>query len=258
MIDIGANLTDKVFQKDLDSVLARAQSAGIDQIVLTGTDIKNSHRARELATEHPQFLYSTAGIHPHVADTFTEQSIDTLKDLAHHNSVVAVGETGLDFFRNFSPKDAQIRAFEAQLDLAHSMELPVFIHDRESNGLLLEILRNFRDLRGVVHCFTGSTELMKKYLDLDFYIGITGWVCDERRGRSLKYSVRYIPDERLLTETDAPYLLPRNINPLPRSRRNEPCFLPYVLKTLADARNQSLDHVKEITIRNAKHLFALD
>ncbi|MCY3627361.1 MAG: YchF/TatD family DNA exonuclease [Gammaproteobacteria bacterium] len=258
MIDIGANLSDKVFRKDLNDVLTRAKNAQVEQIILTGTDIEHSTLAFDIAQQHPGFLCSTAGVHPHLASTFDITTVHVLQEIAEHKLVVAVGETGLDFFRNLSPKKSQVYAFEAQLDLARNLNLPAFIHDRDTNGLLLEILHNYRDVPGVIHCFTGSTELMKEYLDLGFYIGITGWICDERRGTALRKSVRYIPDDKLLTETDAPYLIPRTIKPLPRSRRNEPSYLPYVLRELALTRNQSLEHITQITTRNAKQLFELD
>lgn len=257
MIDIGANLFDRAFRLDLKETLTRAQNAHVARIILTGTDIEISIRARDLAQQHPGFLYSTAGVHPHLASIFESSSINELTAIAKDESVVAIGETGLDFYRQLSPKSSQVYAFEAQLDLARTLNLPAFIHDRESNGLLLKILKKFRDVTGVVHCFTGSTKLMKEYLDLGFYIGITGWICDERRGVELRESVRYIPDDRLLTETDAPYLIPRTIKPLPRSRRNEPRYLMYIVRELALARNQSPGHVAQITSRNAKQLFEL-
>lgn len=258
MIDIGANLSDKVFRNDLEDVLTRAKNVQVKQIILTGTDIEHSILARDIALQHPGFLFSTAGLHPHLASTFDTTTINVLSEIAQNNSVVAIGETGLDFYRNLSPKKSQVDAFEVQLDLARNLNLPAFIHDRDSKGLLKEILHNYRDVPGVVHCFTGSTELMKEYLELGFYIGITGWICDERRGSALRESVRYIPDDRLLSETDAPYLIPRTIKPRPRSRRNEPSYLPYVIHELALARNQSVEHITQITIKNAKKLFELD
>lgn len=258
MIDIGANLSDKVFRNDLEDVLTRAKNAQVEQIILTGTDIEHSILACDIAQQHSGFLFSTAGLHPHLASTFDTTTINVLSEIAQNKLVVAVGETGLDFYRNLSPKKSQVNAFEAQLDLARNLNLPAFIHDRDSNGLLKEILNNYSDIPGVVHCFTGSTELMKEYLELGFYIGITGWICDERRGSALRESVRYIPDDRLLSETDAPYLIPRTIKPRPRSRRNEPSYLPYVIHELAVARNQSVEHITQITIKNAKKLFELD
>ncbi|MXZ56217.1 MAG: YchF/TatD family DNA exonuclease [Gammaproteobacteria bacterium] len=258
LIDIGANLTDKAFRSDLEDVLARAQRANVNHIVVTGTDIEHSRRALDLCGQHSGYLSSTAGIHPHNAASVQTQTIQQLTQIARNKCVVAIGETGLDYFRNFSPRLDQISAFETQLQLAVELELPAFIHDRDSKGELLAILKNFPNLSAVIHCFTGSASLLQDYLDLGLYIGITGWICDERRGLELYQCVNLIPDERLLIETDSPYLIPRSMKPRPRSRRNEPSFLEHVCITLAAARGQTFEHVQQITQQNAKTLFGLD
>ena len=258
MIDIGANLTDKAFHSDLESVLARAQQANVNHIVVTGTDLKHSQLAIDLCVQYSDYLSATAGIHPHNASSVEEKSIQQLTRIAQNKSVVAIGETGLDYYRNFSPRFDQISAFEQQLQLAVELNLPVFIHDRDSNGELLAIVKNFSNLRAVIHCFTGTAPLLRNYIDLGLYVGITGWICDERRGDELYKSVNLIPDDRLLMETDSPYLLPRTMTPKPRSRRNEPAFLQYVCASLAQARRQSADHIQQITQENAKTLFGLD
>ena len=258
MIDIGANLTDKAFHSDLDSVLARAKLANVKHIVVTGTDLKHSQLAIDLCVQHSDYLSSTAGIHPHNASSVREESIQQLTRIAQNTPVVAIGETGLDYHRNFSPRVDQISAFEQQLQLAEDLELPAFIHDRDSSGELLAIVKNFSRLRAVIHCFTGSAALLQDYVDLGLYVGITGWICDERRGDELYKCVYLIPDDRLLMETDSPYLLPRTMTPKPRSRRNEPAFLKYVCSSLAQARGQSAEHIRQITQENAKTLFGLD
>ena len=258
MIDIGANLTDKVFRDDLDSVVARARHANINHVVVTGTDLKHSQLAIDLCGRYPGYLFSTVGIHPHNAADTKAKSMQQLTRLTHSQYVVAIGETGLDYYRNFSPRLDQIRVFEEQLQLAQELNLPAFIHDRDSRGELLTILKNFPDLRAVIHCFTGNATLLRSYLDLGLYVGITGWICDERRGQDLYSCASLIPDDRLLMETDAPYLLPRNISPRPRSRRNEPSFLTYVCDALAQARRQPVAHVQHITQENSKTLFGLD
>lgn len=258
MIDIGANLTDKVFRDDLQDVLTRAQQANVNHIIVTGTDLKHSRFAIELCNQYSGFLSCTAGIHPHNAKDVENKSIQQLSRIAQDEHVVAIGETGLDFYRNFSPRAEQISAFESQLQLAAELNLPTFIHDRDSDGELLAILKNFSNIRAVIHCFTGSVQLLREYLDLGLYIGITGWICDERRGTELFRSVSAIPDDRLLVETDSPYLLPRTIKPRPRSRRNEPAFLGYVCAALAQARAQSVERIEQITTKNAKTLFGID
>ena len=255
MIDIGANLTDKSFNKDLPLVLDRARASGVEHIVVTATDLEDSRHANELARNSNGYLYATAGVHPHNADQVAEGWLKELKPLVE--SAVAVGETGLDYFRNFSSRSAQRQIFEAQLRLALELDKPVFIHDRDSEGELLEILQALKGLRGVIHCFTGTEELLLQYLKLGFCIGITGWICDERRGVPLRDAVTHIPDDRLLIETDAPYLLPRTIKPRPRSRRNEPANLRYVAEMTARARGQDIEHVLRITTENSRRLFCL-
>ena len=180
-----------------------------------------------------------------------------MKLLANEHEVVAVGECGLDYFRDFSPRDVQRKAFEQQLELASECRKPVFLHQRDAHDDFLAILREFRSRLsgGVAHCFTGSAAEARAYVDMDLYIGITGWICDERRGLHLKDIVRHIPAERLLIETDAPYLLPRDLVPKPKDRRNEPMYLPHVLAAIAQARGISSGELAVLTTANALRLF---
>lgn len=256
MIDIGANLTDRSFDGDLPRVLDRARANGVEHVIVTGTDIEGSRRASELVESSAGYLSATAGIHPHHADRAPSGWKKDLQTLA--KSAVAVGETGLDYFRNFSSRPGQRQMFTAQLELALELDKPVFIHDRDSEGELGQILSTFDGLRGVVHCFTGTKEQLVQYLELGFYIGITGWICDERRGIPLREAVRLIPDDRILIETDAPYLLPRTLKPRPRSRRNEPANLRYVAEMTASSRSQTVEHLLRITVENSRRLFCLD
>ncbi len=237
-IDIGANLTNKRFRHDLDLVLQQSRSAGVSKIVLTGSSEKNSLEASSLCEMHPGFLYSTAGIHPHDASEFDpDKTLQTLSALCNQAHVVAVGECGLDFNRDFSPRDAQRACFEAHLDLASQNGLPLFLHERDAFDEFLELMTLYRDRisRGVVHCFTGNADQAKAYLDLDLHLGITGWICDERRGQHLRNIVRMIPANRLMIETDCPYLAPRDYRP--RINRNEPKYLPHILETVAECRH---------------------
>jgi len=259
LIDIGANLSHESFSHDLDAVIAKAQQTGIDAIVLTGTCLETSVNSIELAKAYPNYLFSTAGLHPHEARHFNQDLAAELKVLAMNPVVRAVGETGLDFNRDFSPRKDQEKAFEAQLLTATELEMPVFLHQRDAHERFLPILREYLDHipRGVVHCFTGSRDELHAYLDLDMYIGITGWICDERRGYELHALLRDIPEQRLMLETDAPYLLPRSIRPKPKSRRNEPANLPYVLETVATCLDKSVDAVAYQTSLNARHFFSI-
>lgn len=258
LVDIGANLAHDSFDHDRDAVLTRARDAGVARIVVTGSSRDSSRRALALAQSHPGMLYATAGLHPHHAAEYSAEHDALFRDLARHPEVVALGECGLDYFRNFSPHADQRRAFEAQLRLAAEARKPVFLHQRDAHADFVTILREHRpQLAGVVvHCFTDTRAALEDYLPLDCLIGITGWICDERRGLPLREVARHIPDDRLLVETDAPYLLPRTA-PKVSHRRNEPMFLPYVVRALAEARGQDEVVVANFTSSNAARLFAM-
>lgn len=259
LVDIGANLTHESFAEDFEEVLQRAVAAGLAHIMLTGTDLATSQAALALARQRPALFSSTVGLHPHVAAEADDDLLGQLASLAGEDQVVAIGETGLDYFRNFSPKPDQLRVFEALLELAVSSGKPMFLHQRDAHEDFLPLLRRYRERisGGVVHCFTDSRQALEDYLELDMYVGITGWICDERRGQDLQDSVSLIPDDRLLLETDAPYLLPRTLRPRPRSRRNEPAYLTAVLEQVAACRQQSAAEIARLTRDNAIRLFGL-
>lgn len=258
-IDIGANLTHSSFAADLEAVLARARAAGVARQVVTGADLESSRAAARLAADHPGVLFSTAGVHPHHAVGFAPGDLDAFRQLLGDPRTVAVGECGLDYFRNFSPPTAQRAAFRAQLELAAEVRKPVFLHQRDAHEDFCAILAEFRSrlTAGVAHCFTGGVRELEDYLALDLSIGVTGWLCDERRGTALREALPRIPRERLMVETDAPYLLPRDLEPAPRTRRNEPCFLPHVGATVARLRGERLAQVAAYTTRNACAFFGL-
>jgi TatD DNase family protein len=258
LVDIGANLTHPAFRDDLDAVLSRARQAGVEQIVVTGTTVAESQAALALAASHPNVLYATAGVHPHHARDCDSLTIPTLRELAKDSRVVAIGECGLDFNRNYSPHPDQEKWFIAQIELALPLKKPLFLHSRDAHPRFAEILKHHQVKNAVAHCFTGEREELRAYIDLGLYIGITGWICDERRGRHLIELVREIPRERLLLETDAPYLTPRDLKPQPKARRNEPAFLPHILKAVARALGRSAEEVAAETARNARQLFSLD
>ena len=259
LADIGANLTHAAFRDDLDAVLARARDAGITAIIVTGTTLEESRRAAALAQAHPGLLHATAGVHPHHARECGPETIPALRALAAQPGVVALGECGLDFNRNYAPHPDQERWFLAQLELACELGKPLFLHSRDAHPRFAGILRAHRDRlpRAVAHCFTGEREELRAYLALDLYIGITGWICDERRGTHLLQLVREIPRDRLLLETDAPYLTPRDLRPQPQARRNEPAFLPHIARRVAQALGRPAEEIAAETARNARTLFAL-
>ena len=259
LIDIGANLAHDSFDDDRDAMMQRAAEAGVATMIVTGSSDDSNVRAAELAASNPGVLYSTAGVHPHHASDYTDASDTLIRELTTRDEVVAVGECGLDYFRNFSPRDAQLEAFRRQLQIAKDTGLPVFLHQRDAHDDFVEVLEpELPHLsRAVAHCFTGEGESLREYLAMGLCIGITGWICDERRGKHLHDIVHIIPDDRLLIETDAPYLLPRTIQPKPKSRRNEPMHLREVVKVVAEARGQTEEHVAKITTDNARLFFSL-
>lgn len=261
LIDIGANLADNAFSHDQHEVISRAKQSGISAIIVTGSDYASSARAIKLAEQYRSYLYSTVGIHPHHARDYQSSLYATLQTLSNHHCVKAIGEAGLDFYRNISSKEQQIAALEAQLELAIETQLPLFLHERDAFAMQIDIISRYRDplKDAVIHCFTGTKDQAFRYLDLDLYIGITGWICDERRGKHLHDFIADIPLNRLMIETDAPYLMPR-VKPrpqLPSRQRNEPCTLPYVLHTIAAHRSEDLITIANATTDNAKRFFAL-
>jgi TatD DNase family protein len=259
LVDIGANLTHESFAMDRAAVRERARAMGVTRMVVTGADLPGSREAAALAAAAPQGLWSTAGVHPHHATGFDATTRDELLELLRQPQAVAVGECGLDYFRNFSPPAAQRAAFIAQLEIAATTAKPVFLHQRDAHADFTAILREFRGrlCRAVTHCFTGDRAQLDDYLNLDLHIGITGWVCDERRGASLREVVPAIPANRLMVETDAPYLLPRDLTPRPKSRRNEPMHLAHVAQSVASLRGESFESLAAATTRTAIAFFGL-
>jgi TatD DNase family protein len=260
LIDIGINLTHDSYDKDRDEVMARAAAAGVTQMVVTGSSGASSHKAAELVRQHKGRLFATAGVHPHHATELTPRLAAELEQMARAPETVAVGECGLDYFRDFSPRVAQRAAFAQQLDIAARVGKPVFLHQRDAHQDFMSILREHAAaLRAgaVAHCFTGTAAELADYLGLGLAIGITGWICDERRGQHLLPLVREIPPAKLMLETDGPYLLPRDFQPKPRSRRNEPAFLPHIAAAVARARGESLESLASSTTAAARAFFDL-
>jgi TatD DNase family protein len=250
LVDIGANLTHASFRDDRSEVLARAREAGVS-VIVTGTTVEDSRSALGLR------LPMTAGVHPHHARECGPQTIPQLREIANDAHVVAIGECGLDFNRNYSPHPDQEKWFVAQIELAQELGKPLFLHSRDAHPRFSDIVREHQIGKAVAHCFTGTREELRSCLDLGLYIGITGWICDERRGKHLVELVREIPDDRLLLETDAPYLTPRDLHPQPKARRNEPAFLPHIARAVARALGRPVEEVAAATTRNARALFAL-
>ena len=258
LIDIGVNLTHESYAGDRSQVIERARAAGVAQLIVTGATLDSSATAIELARSRPAQLFATAGVHPHHAGELTDSDLPRLRALLRAPGVVAAGECGLDYYRNYSPPDSQRIAFERQLALAAECGQPLFLHQRDAHADFSAALREHAGaLRGVAHCFTGGEAELAVYLELGLHIGITGWICDERRGQDLQALVRRIPAGRLLLETDAPYLLPRDLRPRPAARRNEPQYLPHIAATVARLRGESLEECSAHTTAAARALFGL-
>ena len=262
LIDIGANLMNPAFDHDREAVLEKAFAAGVQTIIITGSNIESSSEAISFSKTHAR-CRATAGVHPHNAKEWDAAMAVRLQELSlSAKTIVAIGECGLDYNRNFSPPDAQRICFEAQLVLAVQLKKPVFLHVRDAFDDFFRILKQYRrELPGaVVHCFTGSQPELEACLALDCYIGVTGWVCDERRGSHLIPLLRQIPADRLLLETDAPYLLPRSLPKTAqgKSGRNEPRFLPHIAVFIAAVLDKTPDQIAEETSANAGRLFGIN
>ena len=259
LLDIGVNLGHESFQPDLDSVLQRAASHGVNRMIVTGASRDGSTHALALAKEHSGALFATAGVHPHHAIDYDDATDAVLRKLASDPVVRAIGETGLDYNRNYSPREVQLQVFERQLQIAVDLQKPLFLHQRDAHADFLALLRRYRDRvpAVVVHCFTDTEEALRDYLALDCHIGITGWICDERRGSHLSALVREIPANRLMIETDAPYLLPRTIRPQPKHRRNEPMYLKHICEEIARDRDEPAEVTAANSTATAEAFFGL-
>ena len=251
LIDIGLNLMHKSFNKDREDILANANAVGVSQFIVTGSSVESSRAAIKYINEsNLTGLHSTAGVHPHDAKTCDENTLDILREFASEDCVVAIGECGLDYNRNYSPPEVQREWFEKQVALALDLDMPLFLHEREAHEDLVEILSKYPEMcqKAVVHCFTGTKEEAQDYIDLGCHIGVTGWICDERRGQSLQEAVSVIPPERLMIETDAPFLIPRDFEKKPKSNKNKPEYLPHILEVIASYKEcESEDLARDVS-----------
>lgn len=261
MIDIGINIFNKQFNQDKEEVLDRAIAAGVSQMILTGVNLENSQKAKDLSLLYPKILYSTAGIHPHEAKTMNENSKSYLNELLKNSQVVSVGECGLDFDRNFSSPIVQEKCFRMQLELSIEVQKPLFLHERAAFERFSKILNEYEmDLpKAVIHCFTGTRSEAEYYLEKGFYLGFTGAITSKHRFPQLNEIIAMTPLDRMMVETDAPFMLPKY---LPKSenldRRNEPSYLPYVIKHIAEVRRMSISEVARQTTITAMNFFNLD
>ena len=252
-IDSHAHLDLTEFEKDRADVIKRAKENGIENIITIGIGIKESKAAIKIAEAYP-FIYASIGIHPHNAGSFDLKTLDFLEENAKNKKVVALGEMGLDFFRNHSSREDQIRAFRAQLDLAKSVKLPVVIHDRDAHAETLSMLEEEKQglNGGVIHCFSGDAEMAFKCIDMGFYISIPGTVTF-KNAKTQHEAVKKIPIEKLMIETDCPFLAPVPY----RGKRNEPLYVTHVAEAISRIKNIPVEEVARITTANSKKLFSL-
>ena len=253
LIDTHAHLEMSEFDKDRDAVIERALENGVDAIIAVGINLEDSKKAIALAKRYDA-VYATVGVHPHDAKSIDTATYDSLKKLAEKEKVVAYGEIGLDFFRDRSPRDIQIKRFQEQLDLAGELKLPVVIHSRDAHSETFEILKKHKgNLRGVLHCFSGDYEMATKYIDLGYYISIPGTITFPNAEKLVEV-VQKIPLDSLLVETDSPFLTPAP----KRGKRNEPAYVAYVAKKISEIRGLSPEEVGMTTSENARNLFGID
>jgi TatD DNase family protein len=257
LFDSHCHLDDRSYEKEIDAVIHRAQTAGVEAVMTVGTGLKSSAKAISLAETNPN-VYASVGMHPHDAKGCDLAILESLRSLARNRKVRAWGETGLDFNRMYSSQKDQESCFERQLEIALELNLPVIFHERDSRGRLLDILKAHqeKEKKGVVHCFSGSPAELKAYLNLGLFIGVTGILTLKDRGVELRRMVRGIPEKRLVIETDAPYLTPAPEKN--RVRRNEPAFVRSVLFKLAAVRQETPEHLSTVIWENTCRLYNID
>lgn len=252
LIDTHCHLEMRQFARDGFAAVARAVEAGVLRMITVGTNMADNEKVIRIAGEHRE-VYCSVGIHPHDSAEATPDNLAELKELAKGPKVLAVGETGLDFFKNYAPRDVQIAGFEAQLQVAHELNMPIVIHDRNAHDEVLGILNNFgrTPYRGVFHCFSGDVSVARRALDLGFYISFTGTITYKNEMRSHEV-LRMAPRDRVMVETDAPFLTPM---PHRGRKRNEPAFVTFVAEKVAEIWGMKPEDVAELTTQNACRLF---
>ena len=250
LVDSHAHIQLDKYDADREPVLARAREAGVHAMLVVGFDLQTSRDAIALAEEHTE-VYATVGMHPHDAKDLNDETLQTFRGLTFHAKVIALGEMGLDYYRDLSPRSLQKTAFERQLDLAEELDFPIVIHNREAYHDILPILQARHGwIRGVMHCFSGDVEIMRQTLDLGLYVGIGGPVT-YRKFHDLQAVARDVPADRLLVETDCPWLAPQ----FRRGKRNEPAYVRATAEKIAELRGVSLEEVGESTTQNFERLF---
>ena len=247
--DTHAHYDDKRFNEDRDELLGSMNDAGITLILNSASSLRSARISLKLADKYA-FIYASVGVHPHDSKSMTDDTCPELEKLLAHPKAVAVGEIGLDFHYDFSPRDVQRKRFREQMELARHVNKPVIIHERESLSDTMDIIRDYRDLTGVFHCFSGSWETAKTILDMGWYISFTGVITFKNAQRALEV-LRKIPGDRIMLETDCPYMAPEPM----RGRRNSSLYLPYIAEMVAQTRGISIEEIASLTMENGKRFF---
>ena len=255
--DIACNFTSDRFDNDLDQVINRAIVNNITKFGLICSRLSDIEKLLEIYNRYSKDMFFTIGVHPHHANEINEEYLKKLKEVINNNNPHAIGETGLDFFRNLSTYEEQIFAFEEQIKIAIDTNKPLFLHQRDSHDDFVKILRKYSsDInKSVVHCFTGTKEQLNDYLELDCYIGVTGWICDAKRNVELRKTIKNIPLERLMIETDCPYLIPKNLEEKPKNNRNEPTYLNHIANEVATLMKKDINDIREKTYKTSLSFF---
>ena len=255
--DIACNFTSERFNKDLNEVINRAMTNKISKFGLICSRLGDLDKLLKIYNQYSKNMFFTIGVHPHHAGEINDEYLKKLKEIINKNQPHAIGETGLDFFRNLSTYEEQIYAFEEQIKIAIDTNKPLFLHQRDSHDDFIKILRKYSsDInKAVVHCFTGSQKQLDDYLELNCYIGVTGWICDEKRNIELRKTIKNIPLSKLMVETDCPYLIPKNLTNKPKNNRNEPNNLNHIVADIAVLINVDENILRKETFKNTKNFF---
>ena len=258
LFDIACNFSSDRFDKDLDAVIERAKINNVNKFLIVSASLNDFEKTYNIYKSNLKEAFFSIGTHPHHANEIDEEQIKNMRKMVGEYNPSCIGETGLDFFRNLSSHDEQTYAFEEQIKIAIDFNKPLYLHQRDSHSEFIKIIGEYKDYlpKSVVHCFTGTQSELEDYLDLGFYIGLTGWVCDERRNVELRQSIKNIPLDRLMLETDCPYLIPRNLDRKPKNNRNEPSFLPHIAKEISGLMEITPSELADKTFNNSIKFFS--
>ena len=257
-IDIACNFTHESFKHNLEEVIKNAEREDVEKFVLLCASLTDLDPIKLIQNKAPEKYFISAGIHPHHATEIVKINYDNLLNKLKSINPHAIGETGLDYFRNISPPDIQKKSFKMHIEIAKELSLPLYLHQRDAHSDFIRIIKERKNNfpKFVVHCFTGTQKELDDYLELDAYIGLTGWICDAKRNIDLRKSIKNIPIEKMMIETDSPYLIPKNLINKPKKNINEPKYLPHIANEICELTGYELEELKLATSNNAIDFFS--